>query len=99
MVPITIENVNSDPSPSSTKDRSIVSNPENTRHPLLRNKTLKLAAWLVSGNVWKHNEFPQGLQTLSPLAKKKEQEIITTQSSRNLVAGVVQNKLIPFNAV
>ena len=99
MVPFTIGNVSSNSISSPAQNRSLVKPREGTRHPLLQNTPLKLAAWLVSGNAWRQKEFQRGLLTLSPHVEKQEQEIITTQPSRNLVAGVVQNRLIPFNAV
>ena len=77
----------------------LLSSPEGTKHPVLQNKTLHLTAWLISGNVWRQKGYQQGLRTLSLSVENQEHEIITTRPSRNSIAGVVQNKLIPFSAI
>ena len=74
----------------------LLKNPEGEMHPLIQNKILRLAAWLVSGEEMKQRECQNKLITLSQNLGEKEQDAITTQPGRNLVAGV-HKQIDPFH--
>ena len=76
---------------------NLLINPEGEVHPLLANKTLQLSAWVVSGQAQLTDRFQLGLEDYWSTPDHWGPEIITTQPGRNLVAGVINNKLIPFH--
>ena len=82
-----------------TMHNGILRDPVRNTHPLVENESLQLGAWLISGQTRKTRNFQQGLQTLSQKPDQSRHELITTQPGRNLVAGVVNRKLIQFTAL
>ena len=79
--------------------KEILTDPAGNYHPLVLNNSLKLSAWLVSGQEWRVKKFHQGLPTLSQNPDLWELDILTTQPGRNLVAGAVKGKSILFTVV
>ena len=51
-------------------------------HPLIEQGTLRLAAWFVSGMIWKQKEYQQGLQHLSQMPVKLTMLSALTSASR-----------------
>jgi hypothetical protein len=81
------------------KETKLLSCPEGVDHPLLVNNTLQLSAWVVSGQAETVKTFQRGLETFWSTHEHREPDAITTQPGRNLVAGVVGEKLIPFHVL
>ena len=75
---------------------NLLKNSRGENHPLLSNSTLELGAWLVSGRDWKQKEFQKELLNSCQLPDQMEQNPITNRPGRNLVAGVIRGRLIPF---
>ena len=80
------------------KHVEVLENPEGEVHPLLANETLQLSAWAISGQRDLITGFREGLDTYWPTQGNLVPDVVTTQPGRNLVAGVVEGKLIHFNA-
>ena len=78
---------------------NLLLNPGKENHPLVQNGTLHLAAWLVSGQECKQRAYQRGLPLLSLKLGEKAPEAITNQPGRNLVAGVIRDKLIQFDVL
>ena len=76
---------------------NLLSNPRGELHPPLVNKTLFLAAWLVSNNQFRQREFQIRLPSLSSHLGDQAQIPFTTQSGFSGIAGVVSGKLIHFS--
>ena len=74
-----------------------LSNPLGELHPLLGNKTLFLAAWLVSNNQSRQREFQIGLPSLSLHLGNQAQIPFTIQPGISGIAGVVTGKLMHFS--
>ena len=77
----------------------VILNPQGGRHPLVLNNSLQLTAWLVSGQGHRVERFQRELKPSYQAPDLWEPDIITTQPGRNLVAGVVNGKLIRFKAL
>ena len=77
----------------------VLLNPQGDRHPLVRNGSLQLTAWLVSGQEQRVRGFQRGLRTSLSTPDQQEHEVITTHPGRNLIAGVIDKKLIQFRAL
>ena len=96
MVPTTVGNVNPKTPFTAIKDKSAFKlSSNNTSSSEKQNR----GAWLISGNVYKQREFLNKQPSSSQHVEDKGHCVITTQPSRNLVAGVVQKKLILFNVL
>ena len=76
--------------------QDLLSNPRMEVHPLIKNRTLRLAAWLVSGNHQQQTEFRQQLPHLSRMPDQRALKKITNRPGESLLAGVVGEKLIHF---
>ena len=73
--------------------------PQGQEHPLVNNKTLLLASWRVSGKTFLQKAYQDKLQTLSSLPRELQLRISTSHAGQSGWAGVINNKLIPFNQV
>ena len=73
--------------------------PQGQEHPLVNNKTLLLAGWRVSGKTFLQKPCQDRLQTLSSLPRELQLRISTSHAGQRGWAGVINNKLIPFNQV
>ena len=58
--------------------------------------SLTLAAWLVSGKPFCVKEFQKTFLTLSQIQDEKAHSLNMSQSEENGLAGVLNEKLIPF---
>ena len=76
--------------------RGLLKNPQGEHHPLILNASLTLGAWLVSGRDWYQKEYQKGLLNSSQMPDQRGQNPVTSWPGRNLIAGVVRGKLIPF---
>ena len=66
-------------------------------HPLLQNQTMRLAACIITGNIWLRKEFQKGLQTLSFHQEERVLTKIIVRLGISGVAGVINRKLIHFD--
>ena len=65
----------------------------------MANKTLRLAAWKVSGNPLLIQGYQSRLTVLSPVLEGQVQTQITTHPRENGLAGVLGKKLIQFSVL
>jgi len=79
-----------------TRGKETLQSPTGKTHPLLQNRTLTLAAWLVSGIPSEQRAYQRQLQSLSQTPEQSELEAITAQPGKSLKAGVINKKWIPF---
>ena len=77
----------------------LLKNPRGEFHPLVLNGTMKLAAWLVSGEKYLQKRFQTRLPRLSRDPSRRELELITNRPGVSLLAGVVADRLIQFHAL
>ena len=77
----------------------LLTNPRKEVHPLVRNNSLRLAAWKVSGKDFMCKEFQQGLPTLSQNLGDQDQQKITSRPGKSGLAGVLGQKLIHFDVL
>ena len=66
------------------------------KHPLVKTKSLRLAAWKITGKPWKSKDFQEVQPKLSPCIGDQVQLQVTNRSGTSGSAGVVDNKLIQF---
>ena len=78
---------------------NLLTNPGGMTHPLLQNMTLKLTAWLISGNSYKVQAFQSRLPILSLTQEQQAQEAITMQTGKSSLADVVNNRLIHLSVL
>ena len=78
---------------------SLLKNPQGENHPLLKNRTLRLVVWTISGKNCKQKEFRRRLQSLSLEQEGQVQQLITNRPGVSGVAGVVGERLIPFDVL
>ena len=81
------------------KRRDLLLSPDQEVHPLLKNQTLQLVAWKISGNKCLQKVYQKKLSLLCQTLGGKVQSPITTRPGESLVAGVLKNKLIPFDVL
>jgi len=81
------------------KQRDLLLNPDREAHSLVESNSLQLAVWAISGKVCLQRAFQQGLQNLSQIPEEEAHCRITNRPGESLVAGVVREKLIPFNVL
>jgi len=79
--------------------QDLLQNPQGEFHPLLRNRSLELVAWTVSGKICKIKEFQRKLPTLSLRPGEEAQGLITNRPGVSGVAGVIGSKLIHFDVL
>ena len=77
----------------------LLSNPQGMIHPLLENKTLKLAAWLMSADECRTRAYQNQLPDLAYTPGQSVQEAVTTQPWKCSLAGVINNKLIHYDGL
>ena len=68
-------------------------------HPLITNKTLRLAVWTVSGKGCLQQEFQRGLPSLFQVQGDKVHYQITICPGQSGLAGVVREKLIHIDVL
>ena len=78
-----------------THRKDLLLDPLGRPHPLVVNQTLRLAAWLISGNHWHQKEFQTKLQSLYQIPEEEVRSLLTNSASG--LTGVVNGRLIPFN--
>ncbi len=78
---------------------NLLVNPQGAIHPLVENGSLKLVAWKISGIIWQTKEYQRGLQDLSQMPEDRVHSLITNRPGESGLACVVDNKLIPLNAL
>jgi hypothetical protein len=75
---------------------NLLMSPKGGNHPMILNGALKLVAWKISGNPRKCWEFQNKLQSYSPQRGDRVPSQLTTAAGNTGLAGVINNKLIPF---
>lgn len=81
------------------KTRNLLLDPDQKVHPLVKNQSLQLVAWNVSGKNWLQKGFQKTLSLSSQMPGEKVQTLITTRLGESLIAGVVNGMLIPFDVL
>ena len=76
--------------------KNLLKNPKGEIHPLVQNRTLKLAAWTVSGLDCRTREFQRQLPILSPSQEDQILMQIMSRPGESGLAGVLEGKLIHF---
>ena len=76
-----------------------LTHPSEEEHPLLRNNTLNLVAWKVSGDPETQKSYQKQLPLLSEIPEQKEQETVTTPPGKTLWTGAVRGRWIPLTAL
>ena len=78
---------------------NLLTNPQGETNTLLQNQTMRLAAWIITGNIRLRKEFKKRLQTLSC---HQEERVLTQNIVRpgiSWLAGVINRKLIHFDVL
>ena len=78
---------------------TLLKDPQGNTHPLVENNSLKLVAWRISGRTWQIKEYQRGLQDLLQLPEDQVHFLITNRPGESGLAGVVNNKLVPFSVL
>jgi len=79
--------------------KNLLTNPLGKIHPLLQNKSLNLAAWMVTGIDCHRKEFQKKLPDLSLRVEENHQRLVTHRPGISELAGVIGKKLIHFNVL
>ena len=79
--------------------KDLLLDPLGRPHLLVVNQTLRLAAWLVSGNHWHQKAFQTNLQSLYQILEEEVRSLLTNWTGASVLAGVVNGSLIPFNVL
>ena len=66
------------------------------KHPLVKTRSLRLAAWKTTGKPWKLKEFQAVQPNLSPCPEDQVKLQVTNRPGTSGLAGVVDKKLIQF---
>ena len=82
-----------------THRKDLLLDPLGRPHPLVVNQTLRLAAWLVSGNHWHQKAFQTKLQSLYQIPEEEVRSLLTNRPGASGLAGVVNGRLISFNVL
>jgi len=82
-----------------TPQLNLLKNPAGETHPLVKNKTLRLVVWVVSGVDWRRREYQKGLPVLSQQADENQLFQLTHRPGVSRLAGVVNKRLIRFAVV
>ena len=82
--------------PSSEK---LLTNPWGQTHPLVTNQTLKLVAWMLSGDIYLRKEFLARQPILSPIQIDRVLSQVTSRPGRTRLAGVIKERLIHFDVL
>ena len=78
---------------------ALLLDPQGQEHPLIRNRTLGLVAWKVSGAAYLQRAYQLGLQNLSLEHEEVALSLIMNRPGESGYAGVVNGKLIPLLAI
>lgn len=70
--------------------------PLGNRHPMIVNNSLPLAGWRLSGNTSLQRAYQKKLQVFSSLPNVDQQMLSTSPVGLSGVAGVANDRLIPF---
>ena len=54
---------------------NLLVDPQGAIHPLVKNGSLKLVAWKISGRIWQMREYQKGLQDLSQMPEDRVREL------------------------
>ena len=73
---------------------NLLLNPLGKKHPLVKTRSLRLAAWKITGKPWKSKEFQAVQPNLSPCPGDQVQLQVANRPGTSGLAGVVDNKLI-----
>ena len=76
---------------------NLLRNSQGETHPLRQNQTMRLAAWIITGNIWLRKEFQKGLQTLSFYQEERVLTQIIVRPGISGLPGVINRKLIHFD--
>ena len=49
----------------------LLKGPQNQKHPLIQNRTMQLAVWVVSANVWQRKEYQKGVRPYCLIKKRR----------------------------
>lgn len=77
----------------------ILKNPQGEYHPLIQNSSMRLAAWLISGNPQDQQRFLRQLPNSSRMPGLQALEEITSRPGVSSVVGVLANNLIWFTVI
>ena len=75
---------------------NFLTDPKQNQHPSCQDQTLALAAWKVSGNSILQKAYQAKQLTCLKVAEDQADCIMTKRDGKSGVAGVFQEKLIPF---
>ena len=73
---------------------NLLLNPLGEKFPLVKTRSLRLAAWKITGKPWKSKEFQAVQPNLSPCPGDQVQLQVANRPGTSGLAGVVDNKLI-----
>ena len=73
--------------------------PSRETYNLLQNQTMRLIAWIITGNIWLRKEFQKGLQTLSFRQEERVLTQIIVRPGISGLAGVINRKSIHFDVL
>ena len=77
----------------------LLKTPVGETHPLVKNGTLQLAAWIISGKHCVTQAYQKQLPNLSQNVADPHLQKITNQPGKSGLAGALGEKLIPFNVI
>ena len=75
---------------------NLLLNPLGEKHPFMKTRSLRLAAWKITGKLWKCTEFQLMQPNLSPCPGDQVLFQVMNRSETSGLAGTVNNKLIQF---
>ena len=77
----------------------LLKGPQNKQHALIQNRTIQLAAWVVSGSVWQRKEYQKGLQILLSHQEEKQLSQLTHRPGISGLASVLYKTLFQFDVM
>ena len=77
----------------------LLKGPQNQHHPLIQNRTIQLAVWVVSESVWQRKEYQKGRHTLLSHQEEKVLSQLTHRPGISRLAGVLNKTLIQFDVM
>ena len=78
---------------------NLLRNSQRQTHTLLQYQRMRLAAWIITGNIWRKKEFQEGLQILSFHQEERVLTQIIVRPGISGLAGVIKRKLIHFDVL
>ena len=81
------------------RSQDLLRNPRQENHPLIRESSLTLVAWSISGLHSKQREYRQSLPILSPTVGPRELQLLTAMPGTSGWAGANRGRLIPLTAL